>query len=47
MEDEQMSISGYVQIKIFTYIGVNFADSEIIVNTLKLIHQHFNYGDSK
>jgi hypothetical protein len=47
MEDEQMSISSYTQMNIFTCIGLDFADSKIVDSRLALLHQHCNYGDLK
>jgi hypothetical protein len=47
MEDEQMSIPGYTQMNIFTCIGLDFADSEIVASSLNPLHQHCNYGDLK
>ena len=43
MEDEQISIPGYTQMNIFTCIGLDFADSEIVASSLTLLHQHCNF----
>jgi hypothetical protein len=47
MIDEQMSILSYTQGNIFTCIGLDFADSEIVASSLTLLHQHCYYGDLK
>jgi hypothetical protein len=47
MEDEQMSISGYAQMNIFSCIGLDIAISDIVASNLTLLHQHCNYGDFK
>lgn len=47
MENEQMSISGYAQTYNFTCIGVDFADSKIVVYNRNLLHQHCANGEFK